>query len=134
MFSQRQRRVSYLFVLVTLFALLIAACGGGDEESSGGGDAAATGPVRFLYFSAADCKPCDDMAPIIDGIETDFAGKIAVERYDAASDDGKKLMAQYELKETPSYVMASPDGTKLWSLTGAIHKDMLRQQVQAKAQ
>lgn len=134
MFSQRLRRVSILFVLLCLFSLLLAACGGGDEESSGSGDAAASGPVRFLYFSAADCGPCNDMAPIIDGIETDFTGKIAVERYDAASDDGKKLMEQYELKETPSYVMASPDGTKLWSLTGAIHKDMLRQQVQAKAQ
>lgn len=135
MFSQRLRRVSILFVLLCLFSLLLAACGGGDEESSGSGDAAAaSGPVRFLYFSAADCGPCNDMAPIIDGIEEDFAGKIALERYDAASDDGKKLMEQYELKVTPSYVMASPDGTKLWSLTGAIHKDMLRQQVQAKAQ
>ena len=133
MFSQRQRRVFYFVLLVALFPLLLTACGGGDE-ASGGDAAAATGPVRFLYFSAADCGPCNDMAPIIDGIEKDFAGKIAVERYDAASDDGKKLMAQYELKETPSYVMASPDGTKLWSLTGAIHKDMLRQQVQAKAQ
>ena len=76
----------------------------------------------------------DELLAIIDGIEKDFTGKIAVERYDAASDDGKKLMEQYELKVTPSYVMAAPDGTKLWSLTGAIHKDMLRQQVQAKAQ
>lgn len=133
MFSQRQRRVFYFFLLLSLFPLLLAACGGGDEESSGS-TAAATGPVRFLYFSAADCGPCNDMAPIIDGIEKDFTGKIAVERYDAANEDGKKLMEQYELKETPSYVMAAPDGTKLWSLTGAIHKDMLRQQVQAKAQ
>lgn len=133
MFSQR-KRVFYLLSLFALFSLLFAACGGGDDASSGGDTAAATGPVRFLYFSAADCGPCNDMAPIIDGIEKDFTGKIAVERYDAASDDGKKLMEQYELKVTPSYVMAAPDGTKLWSLTGAIHKDMLRQQVQAKAQ
>lgn len=133
MFDQRQRRVFYLLCLGCVLALLLAACGGGD--AAGEGDvAAATGPVRFLYFSAADCGPCNDMAPVIDGIEKDFAGKIAVERYDAASDDGKKLMEQYELKVTPSYVMAAPDGTKLWSLTGAIHKDMLRQQVQAKAQ
>jgi len=73
------------------------------------------------------------MAPIIDGIEKDFAGKLTLERHNAASDEGKKLMEQYELKVTPSYVMAAPDGTKLWSLTGAIHKDMLRQQVQARA-
>lgn len=132
MFSQR-KRVFYPLLLLALFSLLFAACGG-DDASSGSDTAAATGPVRFLYFSAADCGPCNDMAPIIDGIEKDFTGKIAVERYDAASDDGKKLMEQYELKVTPSYVMAAPDGTKLWSLTGAIHKDMLRQQVQAKAQ
>jgi thioredoxin 1 len=132
MVSTLRRRTSYRLLVVCLLALLLAACGGGsaDEAES----AAATGPVRFLYFSAADCAPCNDMAPIIEGIEKDFAGKIAVERHDAASDEGKKLMEQYEIKVTPSYVMASPDGTKLWSLTGVIHKDMLRQQVQAKAQ
>jgi len=133
MFSQRQRRVFYFVLLVALFPLLLTACGG-DDEASGGDAAAATGPVRFLYFSAADCGPCNDMAPIIDGIEKDFAGKIAVERYDATSDDGKKLMEQYELKVTISYVIAAADVAKLWSLTGAIHKDMLCQQIQGRGQ
>lgn len=133
-FSQRLQRVSLLFVLLCLFSLFLVACGGGAEEGGGEDAAAASGPVRFLYFSAADCTPCNDMAPIIDGIETDFSGKLAIERYDAANDDGKKLMEQYELKETPSYVMVAPDGSKLWALTGAIHKDMLRQQVQMRTQ
>ena len=132
MVSNLRRRAPYLLLFVCLLTLFLAACGGGSSDETE--IAEATGPVRFLYFSAADCGPCDDMAPIIDGIEKDFAGKIAVERYDAASDDGKKLMGQYEIKVTPSYVMAASDGTKLWSLTGVIHKDMLRQQVQAKAQ
>ena len=132
MVSNLRRRATYLLCCICVLPFLLAACGGGSADE--GESAAATGPVRFLYFSAADCTPCDDMAPIIDGIEKDFAGKIALERYDAASDEGKKLMAQYEIKVTPSYVMAAPDGTKLWSLTGVIHKDMLRQQVQAKAQ
>lgn len=134
MFSQRLRRGFYLCLLLLLFTLFLAACGGSDSDSGGGDKATATGPVRFLYFSAADCKPCSEMAPVIDGIEKDFSGKVAVERYDAASDDGKKLMTQYELKETPSYVMVAPDGSKLWALTGAIHKDMLRQQVQLHTQ
>lgn len=131
MVSNLRGRAPYLLLMVCVL-LLLAACGGGSSDETE--SAAATGPVRFLYFSAADCAPCDDMAPIIEGIEKDFAGKIAMERYDAASDEGKKLMEQYEIKVTPSYVMAAPDGTKLWSLTGVIHKDMLRQQVQAKAQ
>lgn len=124
------KRISYILLLLCLLSFLLAACGGGSSDEA---ESEAAGPVRFLYFSAADCGPCNDMAPIIDGIEKDFAGKIAVERYDAASDEGKKLMEEYEFTETPSYTMIAPDGTKIWALTGAIHKDMLRQQVQMRA-
>lgn len=131
MVNNLRKRISYTLLLICLLPFLLAACGGGSSDE--GSSAAADGPIRFLYFSAADCGPCNDMAPIVDGIEKDFAGKIAVERYDAASEDGKKLMEQYELKETPSYVMVTADGSKVWGLTGAIHKDMLRQQVQLRA-
>ncbi|MEZ4713855.1 MAG: thioredoxin family protein [Caldilineaceae bacterium] len=119
-------RTLWICALV-LLALSLAACGGDDEA-----EAAADGPTRFLYFYSADCPFCDEMEPVIDSVETDYGDKIQVERYDAAGEDGAKLMADFELTETPSYVIIGPDGVKVWSLTGQIHRDMLRQQVQLR--
>ena len=62
MVSNLRGRAPYLLLMVCVL-LLLAACGGGSSDETE--SAAATGPVRFLYFSAADCAPCDDMAPII---------------------------------------------------------------------
>ena len=130
----------WLLITVLLVAALgLAACGGGDEEPAADAGAAADapapaapegGPFKFLYFYAADCgTPCSDMDPVIAGIETDFKDQTVVTRYDAASEEGKQLMEQYSLKKTPSYVILAADDTKLWSNSGPIHKDMLRQQM-----
>lgn len=123
-----------LLMLLVLGTVGLTACGGGDEEAAGSEAAAASGPIKFLYFFADECAPCKEMDPIISGIETDFKDKVVVERHNAKDADAAKLMEQYELKNTPGYAMVGPDGTKLWSITGPIHKDMLRQQVQLQAQ
>jgi thiol-disulfide isomerase/thioredoxin len=130
-------KTTFALALILLTTLLGAvACGGNEEATSGGETSAASaqtgGPIKFVYFYKADCAPCQEMEPIIQGLENDFKDKLVVERYDAASDEGSKLMSDYALADTPSYAMIGTDGTKLWSLTGQIHKDMLRQQVQLR--
>ena len=127
-----------LLTLLLVAVLGLAACGGAEEPAADPAPAADAGapvapeggPFKFLYFYAADCgTPCTDMDPVIAGIETDFKDQTVVTRYDAASEEGKQLMEQYSLKKTPSYVILAADDTKLWSNSGPIHKDMLRQQV-----
>ena len=129
----------WLLLTVLLVAVLgLAACGGDEEPAAdaapaaaaAGAASAAGGPFKFLYFYAADCgTPCTDMEPVITGIEADYKDQAVVTRYDAASEEGKQLMEQYSLKKTPSYVILAGDDTKLWSNSGPIHKDMLRQQM-----
>jgi len=129
----------WLLLTVLLVAVLgLAACGGDEEPATDAAPAAAAaapasaagGPFKFLYFYAADCgTPCTDMEPVITGIEADYKDQAVVTRYDAASEEGKQLMEQYSLKKTPSYVILAGDDTKLWSNSGPIHKDMLRQQM-----
>jgi thiol-disulfide isomerase/thioredoxin len=132
--SWKRHFLQQLFIVVLAWAILLAlsACGGNEEAAApaqGSSAAAASGRIRFLYFFSADCPPCQEMDPVIAGLETDFADKLVVERYDAAGEDGTRLMGEYNLDRTPSYVMLGADGAKLWSITGQIHKDMLRQQV-----
>jgi len=125
--GQRAPACCLLITVLLVAALGLAACGG-DEEAAA--SAAEGGPFKFLYFYAADCgTPCTDMEPVITGIEADYKDQAVVTRYDAASEEGKQLMEQYSLKKTPSYVILAGDDTKLWSNSGPIHKDMLRQQM-----
>jgi thiol-disulfide isomerase/thioredoxin len=127
--TERIKTMCALALILLAAALGVAACGGGEPAAA---DAQAGGPIKFIYFYKADCAPCQEMEPIIQGLETDFKDQLVVERYDAASEEGSKLMSDYALADAPSYVMIGPDGTKLWSITGQIHKDLLRQQVQLR--
>lgn len=138
--NTRKSTVVLLTSILLLAALFLAACGGGEEETAPAEGAAAqpaasnegdatSGALKFLYFTAADCAPCDRMNPIIEQMGKDNEGKIVVEKYDAASEEGKKLMGEHSLTKTPSYVILGSDGAMLWSNAGEIHKDMLKQQL-----
>lgn len=137
--SGRKGALALSMLLVLLGSLLLAACFGEEEPAKGtaaSNQAAsntavvAAGPLKFIYFYTADCVACTEMEPIIEQVTTDYKDKVVVEKYDGASADGKKLMDQYQLKKTPSYVILDAKGTQLWSNAGQIHKDMLNQQVQ----
>lgn len=133
---QCRRAVSHLHLFVFFVCgLLLAACGGGEAIPSAEGEAGpviAGDTITFLYFYRDNCAPCATMEPVIASLETDYQGRLAVQRYDADSDEGRQLMERYELRDAPSYALIGTDGAKLWGLTGPIHRDMLRQQVQLR--
>jgi thiol-disulfide isomerase/thioredoxin len=114
--------------------LLLTACGGAPASAtdSAAGPVIAGDTITFLYFYRDNCAPCTTMEPVITSLETDYQDRLAIQRYDADSEDGRQLMERYEVRDTPSYVMVGTDGARLWGLTGPIHRDMLRQQVQLR--
>ena len=69
------------------------------------------------------------MQPIVHGLETEFAGQLAFEQRDANTEKGKTTMQIYNLRAHPSYVIVTPDGKSLWSLTGQASADQLRTQI-----
>jgi thiol-disulfide isomerase/thioredoxin len=124
-------------VVLLLAAFTLAACGGGEETSDSpaaasegpANGAAAGGPLTFIYLYAEDCAPCEGMEPVVAELETEYVDQLVVERHDASSEEGARLMSEYELTSSPSYVILAADGSKLWSNSGQIHRDMLRQQL-----
>jgi hypothetical protein len=66
------------------------------------------------------------MQPIVHGLETEFGGQLAFEQRDANTEAGKLTMQTYSLRAHPSYVIAAPDGTLLWTFTGQMRADALR--------
>lgn len=69
------------------------------------------------------------MQPIVNGLEQEFVGQIVFERRDANTEAGKALMATYNLRAHPSYVIVASDGQLLWSFTGQMKADALRAQI-----
>ena len=70
------------------------------------------------------------MQPIVHGLETEFAGRVAFKRHDANTEKGKATMVLYGLRAHPSYVIVAPDGKLLWSFMGPMRADRLRTQLQ----
>lgn len=58
------------------------------------------------------------MAPIVDGLETQYAGLLTFERRDAATRDGEALLRRYGLRGHPSYAIVAASGEALWTATG----------------
>jgi hypothetical protein len=69
------------------------------------------------------------MQPIVNGLEAEFAGQLAFERQRADMATGQALMRTYNIRGHPSYVLVAPDGEMLWSATGALPAETLRQQI-----
>jgi hypothetical protein len=69
------------------------------------------------------------MQPIVNGLETEYAGKLAFDRRNATTPEGGAELGYYELRGHPSYVIVAPDGTLLWSGFGQVPRDRLRQQL-----
>ena len=74
------------------------------------------------------------MQPIVHGLETEFAGQLAFERRNANTGSGKAVMAAYGLRAHPSYIIVAPDGSALWSYTGPLQAETLREQLRTYAQ
>jgi hypothetical protein len=69
------------------------------------------------------------MQPIVHGLETEFQGKMVFERRNANVGVGIATMDAYGLRAHPSYVIAAPDGKALWSYTGQVSAERLREQI-----
>jgi hypothetical protein len=66
------------------------------------------------------------MEPIVDGLEREFAGRIAFERHNAVTAQGRAVMTALDLRGHPSFAIVAPDGERLWSYAGFIEEDALR--------
>lgn len=71
------------------------------------------------------------MQPIVNGLEAEFEGDLAFERFDANSEDGQMRMRAYDLRGHPSYVIVDSSGEKLWSFSGQLTEENLRGQILA---
>ncbi len=92
-------------LLMMLFACLVA-----------GSSWAVESLPKLVDVGADKCIPCIKMAPILDQLREDFAGKMEVEFVDAWKN--KEEASKYGIRMIPTQIFYAADGTELYRHTG----------------
>lgn len=70
---------------------------------------------------------CIAAKPIVDGLETEFAGKLVVVRLNVQDSDHQPLVDKYSVRATPTFVLLSANGEEIWRSFVPIDADKIRQ-------
>ncbi len=101
----------------TLSASLDAATRGSDKTAP----ASATTLPRLVDVGADKCIPCKMMAPILDELKTEYAGKFEVEFVDVWK--YREKAAQYGVRMIPTQIFYDAQGKELTRHSGFIGKE-----------
>ncbi len=83
--------------------------------------------LALVDFWAPWCRPCHAMAPTVEQVAKDFAGKIKVGKVDV--DDNQKLSASYGISSIPT-ILFIRDGEVLGHLVGVVSANTLASKLQ----
>jgi len=123
--TQPSRRVpSWVWVVI------VAALGVGiylvrpaaHSDSEGGPSAVTDGALpRLVDLGADKCVPCKMMAPILEELKTEFAGKFTIDFIDVWKNP--TASTEYGIKLIPTQVFYAADGTELFRHEGFYGRD-----------
>ncbi len=85
----------------------------------------ASGLPRLVDLGADKCIPCKMMAPILEELESDYAGRLQVDFFDVWKDPA--AAEHYGVKMIPTQIFFDPDGKELFRHVGFFSKpDILK--------
>ncbi len=76
---------------------------------------------RIVDLGAKTCIPCRKMAPILEALRTELAGKARVEFIDITED--RKAAARFGVRVMPTQVFFDRDGKETWRHEGFLPKE-----------
>jgi len=89
----------------------------------------AEGKPLVLDFWATWCGPCRMIAPIIESLTEEYAGKVNIGKVDV-EDEADDLVAQFGIRNVPT-VLFIKNGQVVDKLVGAATKPMYEEKIQA---
>ena len=112
-------------VLVVLLLLTLTACSNADSSSDtrppNARSAAAEGLPRLVDLGADKCIPCKMMAPILEELKGEYAGRMEVEFIDVWKNKAKA--SEYGIQMIPTQIFYDESGKELFRRTGFIGKE-----------
>jgi len=111
-----------LRLVLVLFLLFGAACQQGESETHAA-DVMSVNPgiPRLVDVGADKCIPCIKMAPILEQLREDFAGKMEVTFVDAWKN--REEAASYRVQMIPTQIFYAADGKELFRHTGFFSRE-----------
>lgn len=76
---------------------------------------------KLVDVGSDKCIPCIKMAPILDQLKEDFAGRFEVEFIDAWKN--REEASKYGVRMIPTQIFYAPDGSELFRHTGFIGRN-----------
>jgi thiol-disulfide isomerase/thioredoxin len=70
---------------------------------------------------------CVTLKPVVDGIESEYAGRLLVLRVDVQSSVGKAMGREYNIIATPSFVFFDAKGAVVWRSVGTLQVNQVRE-------
>jgi len=102
-------------------AVIVAKQNGPAGQSAQPASPAAAGLPRLVDLGSTTCIPCKMMAPVLDGLRAEYAGRMQVEFIDVNVDPGAGK--PYGIRLIPTQVFFDAAGKELWRHEGFISKD-----------
>jgi thioredoxin 1 len=101
---------------LVILMMAALACSSGEPAASARQSAtskpvAASGTPRLVDLGAGKCIPCKAMAPILEQLKVDYAGKLQVEVIDVWQD--RAAAEQYRIGMIPTQIFFAADGREL---------------------
>ncbi len=83
--------------------------------------------LSIVDFWAAWCGPCRMVAPIIEQLASEYAGRVRVAKLDV--DANQQTAARYNIRSIPS-ILIFKDGELVETVVGAVPKGHLERKIQ----
>lgn len=88
-------------------------------------------PLVFVDFWAAWCGPCRMMAPLMDELAGEYAGKVVFAKLNV--DENQETASNFGIMSIPTFVIMK-DGSEATRLVGAMPKERIREELQKHLQ
>lgn len=78
---------------------------------------------KLVDLGAHKCIPCKKMAPILEELKKEYAGRLEVEFIDVWQKENAKKAETYKIKLIPTQIFLSAKGKELWRHEGFLSKE-----------
>jgi len=92
-----------------------------DSSPASSAPAPAERTPKLLDLGSTSCIPCKQMAPILEGLKTEYAGRLEVEFTDIYADPA--AAERYDIRVIPTQVFISAEGKELFRHEGFFGKE-----------
>lgn len=83
----------------------------------------------LVDFWAPWCMPCKMMAPILDELAEDMAGKVVIAKVDTENPDNHSLAMEYQIQSIPNMKLFK-DGKVIGEFIGLRNKESLKTEIE----